>query len=313
MSNTFTMTADGTHAKQLGAMIGAALGDAIGELASRGLSREALLREVERETLLRYTDNTALTLAVAETLVEFNGIDPQILGNRFQEYYHKERWRGYGDSMRDIQALVSREGMGYIDAAARLYEGAGSYGNGAATRVTPLVLYHGESGSLADGIATAARVTHAHPIALDGALVLAAAQLRALELNAQRPFSPQAFLGALLDLVRTAEMRRKLELVAALLDDGAPPPEAARRLELSTAAHESLPFALYCFLDHPHEFMECVLAAVLHGGDRDTMGAIAGSLSGAFLGIEAIPSSWRARLENNQHIEALAHELVVRR
>lgn len=307
------MTADTTHSKQLGAMIGGALGDAVGELASRGLSRESLLREVEREMQLRYTDNTALMLAVAETLVEFGGIDPQILGNRFQEYYHKERWRGYGDSMRDIQALVSREGVGHIDAAARLYDGAGSYGNGAATRITPLVLYYGASEALADGIDAAVRVTHAHPIALDGARVLAAAQVRAFGMNPHRPFSPQAFLEALIDAARTPEMRRKLELVAGLLDGTVPPPEAARRLELSTATHESIPFALYCFLDHPHEFMECVLAAVLHGGDRDTMGAVAGALSGAFLGIGAIPSSWRGRLENDQHIEALAHELVVRR
>lgn len=307
------MTVETTHSKQLGAMIGGAVGDAIGELASRGLSREALLRDIDQGAQLRYTDNTALTLAVAETLVEFGGVDPQILGNRFNEYYHKERWRGYGDSLRDIQAMVSREGIGYIDAASRLYEGSGSYGNGAAMRVTPLVLYYGQSPDLPAAVSTASRVTHAHPIALDGAAVLTAAQVRALAMNAQRPFSPQAFIEPLIDTAETPEMRSKLEVVDCLLDSGSPAPEVARRLELSTAAHESVPFALYCFLDHPHEFMECILAAVLHGGDRHTMGAMAGALSGAFLGIEAIPPAWRSKLESNQHIEALAHELVVRR
>jgi poly(ADP-ribose) glycohydrolase ARH3 len=36
---------------------------------------------------------------------------------------------------------------------------------------------------------------------------------------------------------------------------------------------------------------------------------MAGAISGAYLGIEAIPSSWRAKLENREYIEALAEKL----
>lgn len=312
MSNTLTMTAEALHSKQLGAMIGGALGDAAGELASRTLERGALLAEFERAPQLRYSDNTTLTLAVAETLVETGGIDPQILGHRFQEYYHKEPLRGYGESLRAIQALVSREGIGFFDAAARLYDGAGSYGNGAAARVTPVVLFYDGTDRLAEGIVTASRVTHAHPIALDGAAVMAEAQMLALEARPQRPFSPQGFLERLVETARTPEMRAQLELLGTIVDAGGEPADAARHLGLSTSAHESVPFALYSFLTHPHEFIECILTAVLQGGDRHSMGTMAGSLSGALLGTDAIPAGWRARLENTQRIESITHELVVK-
>ena len=37
---------------------------------------------------------------------------------------------------------------------------------------------------------------------------------------------------------------------------------------------------------------------------------MAGAISGAYLGIEAIPSEWRAKLENREYIEALAENLA---
>jgi poly(ADP-ribose) glycohydrolase ARH3 len=74
--------------------------------------------------------------------------------------------------------------------------------------------------------------------------------------------------------------------------------------------HESMPFAVYAFLRHPQSFEGCLLCAVLHGGDRDTLGAMACAVSGAYLGIEAIPPAWREKLENRKHIEDLADKLV---
>jgi len=41
----------------------------------------------------------------------------------------------------------------------------------------------------------------------------------------------------------------------------------------------------------------------------DTLRAMAGGLSGAFLGIEAIPNSWRNKLENKETILLLASSL----
>jgi ADP-ribosylglycohydrolase len=48
----------------------------------------------------------------------------------------------------------------------------------------------------------------------------------------------------------------------------------------------------------------------LNGGDRDTLGAMACAISGAYVGVEAIPPAWRDKLENRQAIEALAARLA---
>jgi poly(ADP-ribose) glycohydrolase ARH3 len=71
-----------------------------------------------------------------------------------------------------------------------------------------------------------------------------------------------------------------------------------------------MPFAVYAFLRHPQSFEACLFCAILHGGARDTLGAMACAISGAYLGVEAIPQAWREKLENRQHIEELAVKLA---
>ena len=44
--------------------------------------------------------------------------------------------------------------------------------------------------------------------------------------------------------------------------------------------------------------------------DSDSIACIAGSISGAYLGIESIPEVWRQRLENRDYIEKLALSLA---
>ncbi len=60
--------------KFIGAMIGSALGDAIGELAFR-YPQEALLGSaLNQASLLRYTDDTAMAIGLAESIIEKKSI-----------------------------------------------------------------------------------------------------------------------------------------------------------------------------------------------------------------------------------------------
>jgi poly(ADP-ribose) glycohydrolase ARH3 len=97
--------------------------------------------------------------------------------------------------------------------------------------------------------------------------------------------------------------------VQELVNEDVPPQRAAKELGQGVAVHRSLPFAIYSFLRHPDSFRECLFCAALNGGDRDTLGAMACAISGAYLGVEAIPYGWREKLENRGHIEELAVEL----
>jgi poly(ADP-ribose) glycohydrolase ARH3 len=99
-------------------------------------------------------------------------------------------------------------------------------------------------------------------------------------------------------------------LVQRSITEDVSPDVAADGIGRTVAVHESMPFAVYSFVRHSQSFEESLLCAILNGGDRDTLGAMACAISGAYLGIEAIPQSLREKLENRSDIEDLALTLA---
>jgi poly(ADP-ribose) glycohydrolase ARH3 len=297
--------------KYLGCMLGSALGDAIGELAFRFPEEGRLRAAIAAAPLLRYTDDTAMALGLAESLAEMGNLDPHHLGQTFHRHFTREPWRGYASGPPTIFQMVEKSGLAYEEAARHLFGGQGSLGNGAAMRVAPLGLFFHDAPDLYDKAVASARVTHAHPLAQDGAAVQAGAVALAVQLDPGKPFSQDAFLRRMLGLARTPELKEKLSLVRALLKSRVPGPQAARILGQSVMIHESLPFAFYAFLAWPHSFEDCLMGAVLNGGDRDTLGAMAGAISGAYLGAAGITALWREKLENQALIERMALALLL--
>ncbi len=294
--------------KYLGGLLGTAAGDAIGELAFRWPERERLEARIASEATLRYTDDTAMMLALAESLAADGAVDPQRLGEGFRRHFESEPWRGYGPGPPRIFAVVAETGVRYEQAARELYGGEGSLGNGAAMRVAPLGLCLHHVRDLYEHARRSALVTHAHPVGIDGAAVLAKAIGRLTAIAPGR-LDAAELIAELIIYARTAPMAEALREVERCLRERTPPPEACARLGRGIAVHESLPFALYSVLTHPEDFRECLYCAVLHGGDRDTMGAMACAASGAYLGAEAIPREWREKIEKREWIESLARAL----
>ena len=56
--------------------------------------------------------------------------------------------------------------------------------------------------------------------------------------------------------------------------------------------------ALWAFLRYGRKGKECVIRAVNFGGDRDTVGAMAGALVGSLKGSVWIPARWHVHIEN---------------
>lgn len=300
----------GLQSKFLGCMVGSALGDAIGEMAFRCRDEADLLATVARTEQLIYTDDTAMALGLAQSIIQAGEVDEQHLGDTFRANYLREPWRGYASGPPTIFYLVDKWQIPYNEVARTLFDGQGSFGNGAAMRIAPLGLFYHDAPELYEHAHASASVTHTHPIGVDGAAVQAWAVAQAVSLSPQEPFPLAEFSLGLIDFARTEEIRDKMTLLRDLVNDKAPPSFAADWLGQGVAVHESLVFALYAFLRYPKSFEACLSCAVLHGGDRDTLGAMACAVSGAYLGIEAIPSGWRARLENLELIEDLAGRLA---
>lgn len=291
-------------------MVGSALGDAIGELAFLYPERERLCSNLERVSELRYTDDTAMAIGIAGSLIKEGGIDQNRLGKTFSQNYQQEPWRGYASGPPTIFSMVEKLSITYPQAARRLFGGSGSLGNGAAMRIVPVGLFFHNASDLYEKACVSAEVTHAHPVGMDGAAVQAWAIAEVVKLDSRKEFPSNQFIEGLKNCARTSEIHAKMEILQELVTEACTPNVAADRIGRTVAVHESMPFALYSFIRHPQSFEECLFCSILNGGDRDTLGAMACAISGAYLGIDAIPQSWRQKLENRTHIEDLASALA---
>jgi poly(ADP-ribose) glycohydrolase ARH3 len=251
-----------------------------------------------------------MAIGLAESIIKERGIDQQHLGKTFNDNFEREPWRGYASGPPIVFSLVKQRGITYSEAAQSLFVGEGSFGNGAAMRVAPVGLFFHHSSNLYEQACASAQVTHSHPVGMDGAAIQAFAVAQAVKFDPQQEFPSEKMIQGLIETARTPEIRGKMKLVQQLISEDMPPDIASQRVGRTVAVHESMPFAVYSFLQHAPSFEECIFCAVLHGGDRDTLGAMAGAISGAYMGIEAIPQSWQQKLENLSYVEELSSKLA---
>jgi poly(ADP-ribose) glycohydrolase ARH3 len=294
------------HDGALGALLGTFIGDALG-MPFEGSHWEAIPERVQMVDARRgrgtYTDDTQMMIALAESLLACDAIESDHLASSFLSSYDPDR--GYGGGTRRVLRMWS-DGIPVAAAAGRVFGGAGSRGNGAAMRIAPVaVRFANEPTRLLAEAERSARVTHAHPVGVDGAVVQAAALAAAL--------TGRDVLAAATAVAATDELTRALRHVRDLVAHAA---ADRHRLGSTSDAAESVPAALVCALTEP-TFEQAVCAAVRLGGDTDTIAAMAGAIAGARDGVSSIPDNWLALLEDDDrgrsHVERLAHRLVAAR
>jgi poly(ADP-ribose) glycohydrolase ARH3 len=277
-----------------GALLGTMIGDALGrpfEGAPAGdvaRLRAAIEHRVNRPRAWGHTDDTEMTLSVAESLLAAGGIDERHLLETLCANHDPAR--GYGKGTL-ASFRVWRE-LGSWERASRALWEEGSRGNGAAIRVAPVALYFRNEPLDAMLVAAhrSATPTHAHMEAIDGAAVVALAVWFAL--GEQEP-------GAVIAKVHehTPEsFREPVSLVQELHEHG--PAEAIRRFGHGVWAIESVPAALWAYAN-TSTFSEAIVEAVALGGDTDSIGAMAGAMAGATYGASAIPRTWLDALEQD--------------
>jgi poly(ADP-ribose) glycohydrolase ARH3 len=151
-------------------------------------------------------------------------------------------------------------------------------------------------------------ITHTHPLGVEGAVLQACAIALLLH---QTPYTlaRDTFLATLRAYVQSTMYRDRLEQVTGLLA-GASSHEVVAQLGHGVAAYEAVPAAVYAFLRHPASFSDALRLAIGLGGDTDTIASMVGALSGAYLGEEAIPKGWRAKIEEAQRLRNVADALL---
>ena len=290
-----------------GALLGTMVGDALGRpfegtpAGDLPRLRAAVERRASSPRAWGHTDDSEMTLSVAESLLAVRGVDEGHLLETLCANHDPAR--GYGKGT--LAAFRTWRETGSWQRASRVLWHEGSRGNGAAIRVAPVALYFRKES--ADGLLRAARrsamPTHAHPDAMDGAAVIAVAIWLALH-----DPQPDAVMAGVAELAPDS-YQRHISLLQELR--GSEPRDVIRYLGHGVWARESVPAALWAYA-HASTLDEVVIRAVSLGGDADSIGAMAGAIAGATYGASAIPPSWLDALEpiGRERAERLARGLA---
>ncbi len=274
-------------ARAVGCIVGAAVGDALGapfEFLPRGTFRRAFpapLLEGSGEMVGggafgwapgEFTDDTQMALALAGSLRDRGGYDPDDLWRR---------WRVWSRHAPDV-GRTTRHALSHADWRDVAHpEPERTAANGALMRAFPLAL---ATLGVDDAAARAvvlhqAGLTHAHPAA-GWAAWLGVAGMRA----ALRGRDPFAVLAAEVAALPGDVAPRFAEVLAA--DWGPEDAEVG-----NGSAWGCLAQAVWA-VRRTGTFEEAVVAAVDLGSDADTVGCVAGALAGAIHGIGAVPERW---------------------
>ena len=300
-----------------GTLLGVAIGDVLGAPFEDRLDVDAgeFGRNAVQIRRLRYTDDTHMTLGLAQSLLETRGFDGQHMAHVFAANFENESWRGYGAGPPQVFNLI-QAGVSWYEAARSLFGGSGSYGNGAAMRVAPVALFaYPDLNKVAQLARQTALVTHTHPLAMDGAVAQACviAKVLGLARSSQTRLNALELLAEIECHLETSAFRKVFSTLKRLaahvpaLDVG-----VVRELGNGIEALRSVPTALYSFLRYPDSLPKALSFAIRLGGDTDTIGAMTGALVGAHLGEQAIPYEWTSQVEDGEDLRQLADSLFAR-
>ncbi len=287
-----------------GCLVGLAAGDAVGttvEFRARGTFAPLTDLVGGGPFNLRagdWTDDTAMALCLAASLVACRGFDARDQMLRYRRWWREGYWSPTGQCF-DIGRTVAAA-LGRFEATDDPFAGSAdprSAGNGSLMRLCPVALFAYPDLAQAETLAAeSSRTTHAADECLDACRLFARMLVRALS-------------GAPKDdiLCGDAAAFTGTPAIVAIARGGYRDKREAAIRSSGYVVH-TLEAALWCFL-HSADFAGAVLAAANLGDDADTTAAVCGQLAGAHYGVAGIPAPWRARLALHDDIVALADGL----
>lgn len=225
-------------------MIGAIAGDVIGSVYEHQSTKSTDFPLFHGRS--RITDDSVLTVATAEAILEGGGYD-----DRYRALARRYPDAGYGAT---FYKWIFDEGMGPYN----------SWGNGSAMRVSPIGWVFSSPAEVLREAEASASVTHNHAEGIKGA------QAVALAVFLSRTGKDKDAIRAELSERFGYDLQRTVE-------------EIRPTYGFDVSCQGSVPEAIIAFLDS-EDFEDAVRLAISLGGDADTQAAIAGSIAEAYYG-----------------------------
>ena len=290
----------GLHDRARGAMLGLAVGDALGaavewlhpdQITSRygGPLRDMVASGMW--ALGEWTDDTAMAVELAASMADQGRYDEDDVFGRYA-LWARSRPKDIGATV--AAALRRSRSPAEARAAAAAHHAAEgkSAGNGSLMRTVPIAIrYRSDPGSIERISRIDSALTHHDPLAGD---VCAWFNLTVAA------------------LIQGRQPPRSTSDVARIAEDAI----AADPSELAAAAQEQRGYVLTTLriafaAAFQHEAFEpAVVFAVNLGGDADTNAAVTGALAGARFGADAIPQRWVEPLLRKEVVTGLANRLT---
>lgn len=286
---------DAARNRALGALLGLAVGDALGAaIEFSAKPRLALLADLEaggphRLARGQWTDDTAMALALADSLQHDPALDAPDLMRRFVDWHERGTYSctgvcfDIGNATRAALDTFRRTGSAMAGST-----DPNTAGNGALMRMAPVAIRHWrDRAELARVAELQTRTTHAAPATLHASDV---------------------FATMLADAIAGLSLNTVLASVAAERIEGGWRGLHRDHIRGSGYVVHSLQAAVWA-VSRTTDFRSAVLLAANLGDDADTTAAIAGQLAGAVYGASGIPAAWLDALAWRNRLEHAAASL----
>lgn len=278
-----------------GCVIGGAIGDAFGSAYEN-------LKEIDNDKVFypfgkpekqipkwRITDDTQLTVATCEVLIENEKLETEVFAKKYLDYFKQRKITGLGAST--LKAFRELEVGGHWSLVGR--KGEYAAGNGAAMRIAPIAFIDGIS---REQIREIASITHNNDEAYIGALtVILSIQAILKGIWTGR----ENLIHLLIDQLPDSRVRDRLmeiEGVDSLTEIG--------KIGNDGYVVNSIPLAVAAankVLDLGIEEMFRQIIEI--GGDTDTNASIAGQIAGTLIGTANIPQNLMKELKDLDEFE----------
>jgi ADP-ribosyl-[dinitrogen reductase] hydrolase len=243
-----------------------------------------------------WTDDTAMALALADSLRAAGGFDAHDLMTRFVAWWKEGAYSSNGSCF-DI-GITTRESLARFQRSGDAFSGSTDgpkAGNGSLMRLAPVAIrYWNDAAARRRVAAEQSRTTHGAPEAVDACVVFA-------DILADAIAGPRSIVMK----PRIGGFAGRIAAIAA----GSWRGKARADIRGSGYVAHALEASLWC-VGRTSSFRDAVLLAANLREDADTTAAITWQLAGALYGLAGIPAAWRDRIALGPRIEQDARDLA---
>ena len=300
------------HNQYLGAIIGHAVGDAMGfptEFSRRDeLLKNPVLEMIDSPDVGQpagsWSDDTAMEIATIDSFIHKKCFDYKDIMDRWVKWISESEYTPTGVTF-DIGRTCLKAIKKYCNGSAPLQCGSTSInenGNGSLMRILPVALYaytrNLDDISIQRLTDEMSSLTNAHEVSRLGCYIYVQFVICLL-----KEYEKEDAYRYVQDLDYSSYNVNSINLYTRILD-GQIEGQILDDIKSTGYIVDTLECVLWIFMN-ARNYKEAIIASTNIGGDTDTIGAIVGSMAGIYYGIDSIPSKWLDKLQRKEYLVEL--------